>query len=131
KVTVLEGIMQKQEGKRVVFVGDGINDAAVISRADIGIAMGGIGSDAAIEAADIVIMDDELKKLGDAVAISRKTKRIVWQNIILALGVKLLFLTMATGGLATLWEAVFADVGVALLAVLNAMRIIRTGNMRS
>jgi Cd2+/Zn2+-exporting ATPase len=131
KVTVLEGIMQKQEGKPVVFVGDGINDAAVISRADIGIAMGGIGSDAAIEAADIVIMDDELKKLGDAVAISRKTKRIVWQNIILALGVKLLFLTMATGGLATLWEAVFADVGVALLAVLNAMRIIRTGNMRS
>ena len=131
KVTVLEGIMQKQEGKPVVFVGDGINDAAVISRADIGIAMGGLGSDAAIEAADIVIMDDELKKLGDAVAISRKTKRIVWQNIILALGVKLLFLTMATGGLATLWEAVFADVGVALLAVLNAMRIIRTGNMRS
>lgn len=87
KVTVLEGIMEeKQEGKPVVFVGDGINDAAVISRADIGIAMGGIGSDAAIEAADIVIMNDELKKLGDAVAIARKTKRIVWQNIALALG---------------------------------------------
>ena len=76
-------------------------------------------------------MNDELKKLGDAVAIARKTKRIVWQNIALALGVKLLFLTMATGGLATLWEAVVADVGVALIAVLNAMRIIRAGNIRS
>lgn len=128
KVSVLESIMEEKNGKKpVVFVGDGINDAAVISRADIGIAMGGIGSDAAIEAADIVIMNDELKKLGDAVAIARKTRRIVYQNILLALGVKLLFLAMATGGLTTLWEAVFADVGVALLAVLNAMRAIKAG----
>mgnify|MGYP001159343678 FL=1 len=129
KVTVLERIMEEKHGsKPVVFVGDGINDAAVISRADIGIAMGGIGSDAAIEAADIVIMNDEVGKLGDAVAIARKTRRIVYQNIVLALGVKLLFLAMATGGLASLWEAVFADVGVALLAVLNAMRIIKAGD---
>jgi len=129
KVTVLERIMEEKQGANpVAFVGDGINDAAVISRADIGIAMGGIGSDAAIEAADIVIMNDEVGKLGDAVAIARKTRRIVYQNIVLALGVKLLFLTMATGGLATLWEAVFADVGVALLAVLNAMRVIKAGD---
>jgi len=129
KVSVLENIIDEKKGSGpVVFVGDGINDAAVISRADVGIAMGGIGSDAAIEAADIVIMNDEVGKLCDAVAIARKTRRIVFQNIVLALGVKILFLTMATGGLATLWEAVFADVGVALLAVLNAMRVIKTGN---
>jgi len=129
KVTVLESIIDEKKGSGpVVFVGDGINDAAVISRADIGIAMGGIGSDAAIEAADIVIMNDEVGKLCDAVAIARKTRRIVFQNIVLALGVKILFLAMATGGLATLWEAVFADVGVALLAVLNAMRIIKAGS---
>ncbi|HOQ76713.1 MAG TPA: heavy metal translocating P-type ATPase [Thermoclostridium sp.] len=131
KVTVLESIIEEKKWSGpVVFVGDGINDAAVISRADIGIAMGGIGSDAAIEAADIVIMNDEVGKLCDAVSIARKTRRIVFQNIVLALGVKILFLIMATGGLATLWEAVFADVGVALLAVLNAMRVIKTGRSR-
>lgn len=131
KVTVLEGILEEKKGSGpVVFVGDGINDAAVISRADIGIAMGGIGSDAAIEAADIVIMNDELGRLGDAVAIARKTKRIVYQNIVLALGIKFLFLALAAAGFATLWEAVFADVGVAVLAVLNAMRIINSGKAR-
>jgi Cd2+/Zn2+-exporting ATPase len=126
KVEQLEKIVEEKTGKgAVIFVGDGLNDAPVLARADVGVAMGGLGSDAAIEAADIVLMTDEPKKLGEAIAIAGKTRRVVWQNIIFSVGVKVLVLLLGAGGLATLWEAVFADVGVALLAVLNAMRLLK------
>jgi len=116
---------QKQAKGRLVFIGDGINDAPVLAIADIGVAMGGLGSDAAIEAADVVLMTDEPTKLAQAIDIARYTKRIVWQNIFFALGVKAVFLLLGAFGIAGMWEAVFADVGVSLIAVLNAMRVLR------
>ena len=126
KVTKLEELDAiKAPGRKLAFVGDGINDAPVLARADVGIAMGGLGSDAAIEAADVVLMTDEPYKLVTAVEIAKSTHRIVWQNIILVLAVKGVVLSMGAYGIATMWEAVFADVGVALLAVLNAMRVMR------
>lgn len=126
KVNVLEKITKdKSEKGKLVFVGDGINDAPVLARADIGVAMGGLGSDAAIEAADVVLMTDEPSKLSQAISIAKKTKNIVIQNIILALGVKGIVLGLGAFGIATMWEAVFADVGVALLAVFNSMRVMK------
>lgn len=126
KVEVVEGLLlQRQQGKHLAFVGDGVNDAPVLSRSDIGIAMGAMGSDAAIEAADVVLMDDSPSKISQAIHISRKTLRIVHQNIVFALGIKGLFLLMGAFGLANMWEAVFADVGVAVIAILNATRALK------
>ena len=113
----------KAAGGKIAFIGDGINDAPVIAMSDVGMAMGGLGSDAAIETADVVIQTDHPSKIATAIKIGKATKRIVWQNISLALGVKLIVLALGAGGIATMWEAVFADVGVALLAILNAVRI--------
>jgi len=127
KVNEIERLdRQKQSKEKILFVGDGINDTPVLARADIGMAMGGLGSDAAIEAADIVIMTDEPSKIVTAIAIAKRTRKIVWQNIVFALGVKVIFLLLGAFGIATMWEAVFSDVGVTLLAVLNAMRVMWT-----
>src|SRR5690554_4946913 len=124
RVEELEQAMANREREKLAFVGDGVNDAPVIARADLGVALGGLGRDAAIEAADVVLMDDDPKKLVKAVEIGRRTRRIVRENIYLALGVKIFFILLGSVGVASIWEAVFADVGVTLLAVLNAARTI-------
>jgi Cd2+/Zn2+-exporting ATPase len=124
KVKVIERLSVREKDN-VAFAGDGINDAPVIARADVGIAMGGLGSEAAIEVADIVIMDDKPSKVPRSIRLSQRTQRIVWQNIGFALAVKGFFITLGSLGMATMWEAVFADVGVTLIAVLNSMRILR------
>lgn len=126
KVAEVERLLaEEREGGRLAFVGDGINDAPVLTRADVGIAMGAMGSDAAIEAADVVLMDDRPSKIASAMRVARKTMRIVWQNIVFAIGVKVLILVLAALGLANMWLAVFGDVGVAVIAILNAMRAMR------
>lgn len=130
KVEQVETLLEQKSAKgKLAFVGDGINDAPVLSRADIGIAMGAIGSDAAIEAADVVLMDDQPSKIAAAIRISKRTLRIVRQNIIFALAVKALVLLLGAFGFATMWEAVFADVGVSVIAILNAMRALRVKNI--
>lgn len=123
KVDEIEKLLDRSGKTKLAFVGDGINDAPVIARADVGMAMGGLGSDAAIETADVVLMTDAPSKVSEAIKVARKTRQIVVQNIVIALAIKAIFIALGTIGLATLWEAVFADVGVALLAILNATRI--------
>ncbi|MDS1031994.1 heavy metal translocating P-type ATPase [Porphyromonadaceae sp. NP-X] len=125
KVKHIENLMLESKGGKVAFVGDGINDAPVIARADIGIAMGALGSDAAIETADVVLMTDSPSKVAAAIDVAKTTRTIVWQNIYFAMGVKLIFILLGVFGVATMWEAVFGDMGVALIAVFNAIRILR------
>jgi len=125
KVKHIESLMQESNGGKVAFVGDGINDAPVIARADIGIAMGALGSDAAIETADVVLMTDSPSKVALAIDVAKWTRSIVWQNIYFAMGVKLIFIILGIFGIATMWEAVFGDMGVALIAVFNALRILK------
>jgi len=125
KVRHIERLMAESIGGKVAFVGDGINDAPVIARADIGIAMGALGSDAAIETADVVLMTDSPSKVVDAIDIAKRTRTIVWQNIYFAMGVKLIFIVLGIFGIATMWEAVFGDMGVALIAIFNSIRILK------
>jgi Cd2+/Zn2+-exporting ATPase len=125
KVSVMEKILAEPHNGKVAFVGDGINDAPVLGQSDVGIAMGAFGSDAAIEVADVVLMTDSPTKVAEAIQLSRRTRKIVWQNIYLALGIKALFIFLGTIGVASMWEAVFGDVGVTILAVLNATRVLK------
>lgn len=132
KVEKVEQLLKEKDSKaKLAFVGDGINDAPVLAISDIGIAMGGLGSDAAIEAADVVIMTDEPSKLVDAIKISKKTMRIVKENIIFAIGIKIAVLILSAFGLSTMWEAVFADVGVSVIAIINALRALNTKRFRN
>jgi len=125
KVNYIERLIAENKGGKVAFVGDGINDAPVLARADVGIAMGALGSDAAIETADVVLMTDSPSKVALAIDVAKSTRNIVWQNIYFAMGVKLLFMVLGVFGIATMWEAVFGDMGVALIAIFNALRILR------
>jgi len=125
KVQKIEEIYSKRPDSKIAFVGDGINDAPVLARADVGISMGSVGSDAAVEASDVVIMNDELHKIYTSIKIAKKTNRVVWQNIVFAIGVKLIVLVLGALGYANIWEAVFADTGVSLIAVVNSLRILR------
>ena len=125
KVKHIEQLIAESKGGKVAFVGDGINDAPVIARADVGIAMGALGSDAAIETADVVLMTDSPSKVALAIDVAKTTRNIVWQNIYFAMGVKLIFIVLGVFGVATMWEAVFGDIGVALIAVFNAIRILK------
>ena len=127
KVSITEKLMNEKNGN-LLFIGDGINDAPVLALSDIGVSMGSLGSDAAIEASDIVIMTDEPSKIVDAIKISKKTMKIVRENIIFAIGVKITVLILSLLGIATMWSAVFADVGVSVIAILNALRILKKGN---
>ena len=124
KVEHVERLLKEKQGT-LVFVGDGVNDAPVLARADVGVAMGALGSDAAVEAADVVLMDDDPRKLSVAIRIAQRTRQIAWQNIIFALGVKILIMLLGAFGIAGMWAAVFADVGVSVIAVLNATRAMR------
>lgn len=131
KVDAVEELLARErDGGKLAFVGDGINDAPVLTRADVGIAMGAMGSDAAIEAADVVLMDDKPSNISKAIRLARKTMRIVWQNIVFALGIKIVILVLAAVGIANMWLAVFGDVGVAVLAILNAMRAMDVSKLR-
>ena len=135
KVAEVEKLLEETHAQgagkgKLAFVGDGINDAPVLTRADIGIAMGAMGSDAAIEAADVVLMDDKPSNIARAIRVARTTMGIVWQNIVFALGVKFLVLILAALGIANMWLAVFADVGVAVIAILNAMRAMNVGKLK-
>ena len=118
-------LLKQDSSKKIAFIGDGINDAPVLAASDIGIAMGAMGSDVAIETADIIIQTDEPSKIITGIKIAKSTQKIIWQNIILAFGVKIIVMVLGTFGMANMWEAVFADVGVALLAILNAVRLQR------
>ena len=124
-------LKEKTENGKLIFVGDGINDAPVLAISDIGVAMGGLGADSAIEAADVVLMTDEPSKIVNAIQLSKRTMRIVKENIIFAIFVKVLVLILSAFGLSSMWEAVFADVGVSVIAIVNALRVLKTSMHRS